>query len=105
MKKIIKELLCLVAALVGGAITMHATTDSVTFNYSAGVTLNTGGEQFAPYYIASGELVPKCGLATPRALTIAATMWLHCSGMRTPSIRHVHGFSNSMPWVNIEACS
>lgn len=55
MKKIIKELLCLVAALVGGAITMHATTDSVTFNYSAGVTLNTGGEQFAPYYIASNR--------------------------------------------------
>ena len=52
MSRIKKEIWCLMVAMVVGCA-MACATDSIAVDYGVGLTINTGGSEFAPYYIAS----------------------------------------------------
>lgn len=47
--------MCLLVTLAWSCTIAYAHSDTISFNYSAGITLNTGSTGFAPYYIASNR--------------------------------------------------
>ena len=54
LTRIKKEIWCLTLAIIVGCA-IPCAADSIAVDYSAGITLNTGGSKFAPYYIASNR--------------------------------------------------
>lgn len=49
-----KEIWCLMVAIIVGCA-LPCAADSIVVDYSVGLTLNAGGKDFAPYYIASNR--------------------------------------------------
>lgn len=71
MTAVKRNILCLVAAIVvGGA--MPCAADSIAVDYSVGVTINTGGKEFAPYHIASNR---RGTVTQQHSALLSAALW------------------------------
>lgn len=101
----IRSILCSLMAGIVAACALPCSADSIPVSYSAGITINTGNKDFAPYYIASNRR----GTITQQHSALAsAAIWHEMDTTRRLSwgagIEAWGGYSSSVDYLryNIE---
>lgn len=105
MTAVKRKILCLLAVIfVGGA--MPCAADSIAVDYSVGVTINTGGEEFAPYYIASNR---RGTVTQQHSALMSAALWHEMDTTRRLSwgagIEVWGGYSSSVDYQRYDPSS